>query len=116
MGLLGLGLKLKNTLKAKKVSETITSVPISPNLTKKFKAKQDIFKTVDEAAGPHVSSQKKSKIKTEAGKKVSKIFDKSEVGKKNIKETKTLLKAAGATATAGAGAAGVSLYNKKKKK
>ena len=35
---------------------------------------------------------------------------------KNVKETKTLLKAAGATATAGAGAAGVSLYNKKKKK
>ena len=36
--------------------------------------------------------------------------------KKNLKETKTLLKAAGATATAGAGTAGVSLYNKKKKK
>ena len=99
-----------------KTSPTITSVPISPNLTKKFKAKQDIFKTVDEAAGPHVSSQKKSKIKTEAGKKVSKIFDKSEVGKKNIKEIETLIKAAGVTATAGAGAAGVSLYNKKKKK
>ena len=56
------------------------------------------------------------KIKIEAGKKVSKIFDKSEAGKKNIKETKTLLKAAGATSAAGVGAAGVSLYNKKKKK
>ena len=56
------------------------------------------------------------KIKIEAGKKVSKIFDKSEAGKKNIKEPKTLLKAAGATSAAGVGAAGVSLYNKKKKK
>ena len=89
---------------------------IAKNLTSRFKAKQDIFKTVDKAAGPHVSSQKKSKIKIEAGKKVSKIFDKSEAGKKNLKETKTLLKAAGATSAAGAGAAGVSLYNKKKKK
>ena len=99
----------------KKVVETV--VPkISKNLKGRFEAKQDIFKTVDKAAGPHVSSQKKSEIKTEAGKKVSKIFDKSEVGNKNLKETKTLLKAAGATAAAGAGAAGVSLYNKKKKK
>jgi|TARA_Y100001951_G_scaffold47835_1_gene37741 hypothetical protein len=99
-----------------KVSPTITSVKISPNLKGKFEAKQDIFKTVDKAAGPNVSGQKKSKIKIEAGKKVSKIFDKSEAGKKNIKETKTLLKAAGATSAAGVGAAGVSLYNKKKKK
>ena len=89
---------------------------IAKNLKGRFEAKQDIFKTVDKAAGPHVSSQKKSKIKTEAGKKVSKIFDKSEVGKKNLKETKTLIKAAGATSAAGVGAAGVSLYNKKKKK
>ena len=59
-----------------KVSPTITSVKISPNLKGKFEAKQDIFKTVDKAAGPNVSGQKKSKIKIEAGKKVSKIFDK----------------------------------------
>ena len=54
-----------------KVSPTITSVKISPNLKGKFEAKQDIFKTVDKAAGPNVSGQKKSKIKIEAGKKVS---------------------------------------------
>ena len=89
---------------------------IAKNLKGRFEAKQDIFKTVDKAAGPNVSGQKKSKIKIEASKKVSKIFDKSEVGKKNLKETKTLIKAAGATSVAGAGAAGVSLYNKKKKK
>ena len=35
--------------------------------------------------------------------------------KKNLKETKNLIKASGAAATAAAGAAGVSLYNKKKK-
>ena len=37
MGLLGLGLKLKNTLKAKKVSETITSVKGKYNIKKKKK-------------------------------------------------------------------------------
>ena len=36
---------------------------IAKNLTGRFKAKQDMFKTVDKAAGPNVSSQKKSKIK-----------------------------------------------------
>ena len=89
---------------------------IAKNLTGRFKAKQDMFKTVDKAAGPYVNGQRKSKIKKEAGKKISKIFDKSEKAKKNIEKTKTLLKAAGATAAAGAGTAGVSLYNKKKKK
>jgi len=37
MGILGLGLKLKNTLKAKKVSETITSVKGKYNIKKKKK-------------------------------------------------------------------------------
>ena len=37
MGLLGLGLKLKNVLKAKKVSETITSVKGKYNIKKKKK-------------------------------------------------------------------------------
>ena len=36
---------------------------IAKNLTGRFKAKQDMFKTVDKAAGPNVSSQKKSKKK-----------------------------------------------------
>ena len=46
MGLLGLGLKLKNVLKAKKVSKTITSVP--PNVpktsTQKIKRDLNLFK------------------------------------------------------------------------
>jgi len=87
---------------------------IAKNLTGRFKAKQDMFKTVDKAAGPNVSSQKKSKIKKDAGKIVSKIFDKSEKSKKKIKEIKTLTKAAGATSVLGAGAAGVKIIKDKK--
>jgi|TARA_A100000172_G_scaffold27774_1_gene16329 hypothetical protein len=87
---------------------------IAKNLTGRRKAKQDIFKTVDKAAGSNVSNQKKSKIKTEAGKIVSKIFDKSEKAKKNIKETKTLIKSAGATSLVGAGAAGTKIIKDKK--
>ena len=89
---------------------------IAKNLTGRRKAKQDIFKTVDKAAGSNVSNQKKSKIKTEAGKIVSKIFDKSEKAKKNIKETKTLIKSAGATSLVGAGAAGTKIIKDKKGK
>jgi len=51
---------------------------IATNLKGRLEAKQDIFKTVEKAAGPYVSSEKKSKIKIEAGKKVSKIFDKKD--------------------------------------
>ena len=87
---------------------------IAKNLTGRFKAKQDMFKTVDKAAGPYVNGQRKSKIKKEAGKKISKIFDKSEKAKKNIEKTKTLLKAAGATSVAGAGVAGAKIIKDKK--
>ena len=87
---------------------------IAKNLTGRFKAKQDMFKTVDKAAGPNVSSQKKSKIKKDAGKIVSKIFDKSEKAKKKIKEIKALTKAAGATSVAGISAAGAKIIKDKK--
>ena len=89
---------------------------IAKNLKGRQEAKEDIFKTVDEATGPYVSSQDKSKIKTEAGKKVSKIFNKKEKSEKNLKELKNLSKGAIATSGAGVTAAGVSLYNKKKNK
>ena len=53
MGLLGLGLKLKNVLKAKKVSETITSVKEKYNVgsADKIKKKGKEFKSkmADEA-------------------------------------------------------------------
>ena len=87
---------------------------IAKNLTGRFKAKQDMFKTVDKAAGPYVNGQRKSKIKKEAGKKISKIFDKSEKAKKKIKEIKALTKAAGATSVAGISAAGAKIIKDKK--
>ena len=53
MGLLGLGLKLKNTLKAKKVSETITSVKGKYNVgsADKIKIKSNVKKLKSEIEG-----------------------------------------------------------------
>ena len=50
MGLLGLGLKLKNTLKAKKVSETITSLKGKYNIgsADKIKKKSNVKKLKSE--------------------------------------------------------------------
>jgi len=45
MGLLGLGLKLKNTLKTKKVSETITSLKGKYNIGSADKIKAKTTKT-----------------------------------------------------------------------
>ena len=59
-------------------TEVITSLPIAKNLKKRFDTKQDIIKSIDEKANPNVSNQKKSEIKLEASKKVSKIYDKHE--------------------------------------
>ena len=59
-------------------TEVITSLPIAKNLKKRFDTKQDIIKSVDQKANPNVSNQKKSEIKLEASKKVSKIYDKYE--------------------------------------
>ena len=113
MGVVGAALRGFGRALSKK-SGTIKSVPIAKNLTKRRTDFEDIVKSVDK----HGKSSKASKIKHDAAKKVSKIHDKFDkiVSKrnKNLKETKTLIKAAGATSVAGAGAAGVSLYNKKK--
>ena len=53
MGLLGLGLKLKNTLKAKKVSETITSLKGKYNIgsADKIKKKSNVKKLKSEIEG-----------------------------------------------------------------
>jgi hypothetical protein len=56
-------------------TEVITSLPIAKNLKKRFDTKQDIIKSVDQKANPNVSNQKKSEIKLDASKKVSKIYD-----------------------------------------
>ena len=102
---------------------------IAKNLTTKRAIQDKVVKTVDEATkkalGPTGRLTEKGITRTSRWKKdkskelkdYSYKWDKLVAKKnKNIKETKTLLKAAGATSAAGAGAAGVSLYNKKKKK
>ena len=57
---------------------TIVGVKPAKNLKKRFDTKQDINKSIDKQAGPNVSNEAKSKIKRDAGKKVSKIYDKYE--------------------------------------
>jgi hypothetical protein len=58
---------------------------IAKDLKKRFETKQDIFKTVDEKAGKNVDASVKSKIKQDAGKKVSDIYDKYQKSRKNLK-------------------------------
>ena len=110
---------VKKTPKKFKVSKTIKSQPPHTGTLKKTRA---VFDDLSEAASKGRSLHGKEWT-TKTLMKGSKIYDRYEKLQKildkrakNVKETKTLLKAAGATATAGAGAAGVSLYNKKKKK
>jgi len=56
----------------------IVGVKPAKNLKKRFDTKQGINKSIDKQAGPNVSNEAKSKIKRDAGKKVSKIYDKYE--------------------------------------
>ena len=58
---------------------------IAKDLKKRFETKQDIFKTVDEKAGKNVDASVKAKIKQDAGKKVSDIYDKYQKSRKNLK-------------------------------
>ena len=98
----------------------ISKVKPAKNLTDRRKTFQEMTGAVDkqyEKSGLPITT-KGTNIKKDAVIKGSKIHDKWDKlvskRKKNLKETKTLLKGAGVTATAGASAAGVSLYNKKK--
>ena len=58
---------------------------IAKNLKKRRETKEDIFKSVDEKAGKNVDASVKSKIKQDAGKKVSAIYDKYEDATKKAK-------------------------------
>ena len=71
MGLLGLGLKLKNTLKAKKVSPTITSVKGKYNVGSADKIK---------------SKAAKSKLES-AKSSLERTFSKTDESLKKLKET-----------------------------
>ena len=98
------------------IPKVIKAVKIAKNLAERRKTFETMIKAVDKYTKSKTT--KTSKIKKDAVIKGSKIHDKwgKIISKRNksLKDTKTLLKGAGATATAGAGAAGVSLYNKKK--
>ena len=110
-------------------TEVIKNFPIAKNLTTKRNIQDKVVKAIDkgteEALGSTGKLTEKGKIRASKWKKdkskelkdYSYKWDKLVAKKKkNLKETKNLIKGAGATAVAGAGAAGVSLYNKKKKK
>ena len=114
--------------KAKKYVSEYVVPKIAKNLTTKRSIQDKVVKAVDEGTKKGLqgrtasesikqSASKWKKDKSKELKDISYKWDKLVAKKdKNIKETKTLLKATGATAAAGAGTAGVSLYNKKKKK
>ena len=75
----------------KKVFE-IVKPKIAKNLKKRFDTKQDIFKSVDEKAGKNVDASVKAKIKQDASKKVSAIYDKYEDATKKAKGGRVGLK------------------------
>ena len=101
---------------------------IAKNLTTKRSIQDKVVKAVDEGSAvglkgktpsPHLkqSISKSKRVESKRLKDYSYKWDKlTAEAKKTKKEAKNLIKAAGATAVAGTGAAGVSLYNKKKKK
>ena len=111
-----------------KKSPTITSVKIAPHITTKRKIQDKVVEAVDSGVKkakvpPSVKAsletkQSASKSKVKESKKLKELSYKWDKlvskQKKDLKETKNLIKGAGATAVAGAGAAGVSVYNKKK--
>jgi len=111
------------------IPKVIKSSKIAKNLTTKRAIQDKVVKAVDEGTKKALGSTGKlteagkirtSKWKRDKSKELKELsykWDKLVSKKqKNLKETKTLIKAAGATAATGAGTAGVSLYNKKKKK
>ena len=79
MGLLGLGLKLKNTLKTKKVSETITSLKGKYNIGSADKIKSKAAKS------------KLESVKFNLERTFSKVDKSLEKLKKSVKKTGKLL-------------------------
>ena len=74
MGIFGIAKRGFGML-GKKKAKTISSVKPAKNLAEKFKAKQEMFKTVDKA-GPNLSVSQKGKIKREGAADVDKIMKK----------------------------------------
>ena len=110
--------------KFSKKSDTITSIKPAKHLTTKRAIQDKVVRAVDEGTrkglkgatpSPHLK-QSMSKSKRDKGKELKDYSYKWDRLVKQKEETKTLIKGAGVTSAAAAGAAGVSLYNKKKKK
>ena len=110
--------------KFKKTSPTIKSINPAKHLTTKRAIQDKVVRAVDEGTrkglkgatpSPHLK-QSMSKSKRDKGKELKDYSYKWDRLVKQKEETKTLIKGAGVTSAAAAGAAGVSLYNKKKKK
>ena len=110
--------------KFSKKSDTITSINPAKHLTTKRAIQDKVVRAVDEGTrkglkgatpSPHLK-QSMSKSKRDKGKELKDYSYKWDRLVKQKEETKTLIKGAGVTSAAAAGAAGVSLYNKKKKK
>ena len=101
---------------------------IAKNLSTKRAIQDKVVAAIDKGTkeglkgatpSPHLkqSISKSKRVESKRLKDYSYKWDKlTAEAKKTKKEAKNLIKAAGATAVAGTGAAGVSLYNKKKKK
>ena len=110
------------------IPKVIKSVKIAKNLSTKRAIQDKVVTAIEKGTkeglkgatpSPHLkqSISKSKRVESKKLKDYSYKWDELvSKQKKKIKETKALIKGAGATAVAGAGAAGVSLYNKKKKK
>ena len=70
--------KIQALIKGGKGGYEMLVPKIKKELKKRRETKEDIFKSVDEKAGKYVGISEKSKIKKDAGKKVSDIYDKYE--------------------------------------
>ena len=70
--------KIQALIKGGKSGYEVLVPKIKKELKKRRETKEDIFKSVDEKAGKNIGISEKSKIKKDAGKKVSDIYDKYE--------------------------------------
>ena len=70
--------KIQALIKGGKSGYEMLVPKIKTELKKRRETKEDIFKSVDEKAGKNVDASVKAKIKKDAGKKVSDIYDKYE--------------------------------------
>ena len=84
--------KIQALIKGGKGGYEMLVPKIKKELKKRRETKEDIFKSVDEKAGKNVDASVKAKIKQDASKKVSAIYDKYEDATKKAKGGRVGLK------------------------